>query len=174
MLDTDPSGDWFTKTALNSTLATMSIAADIARCQAAGPGEFCAGAKAERKEDRVHVRVRMVGDSAGNELRSLHSWLLGDTGARRWAQVEWESARAPAGAMGGALDAVSLVLSSGFSAASLAVSIVQWRTTRGSRGPSVMVERADGSRVTIGDASLEETERLLRLLERDEPGQDEP
>ncbi|GGP84118.1 hypothetical protein GCM10010247_66870 [Streptomyces calvus] len=99
------------------------------------------------------------------ELRSLHAWLLADSQARRCADVRWDAAaQAPVGGMGPLLDVVSLVIGSGFSAASLAVSIVQWRSTRGAGAPSVTVEQPDGRRVTINDMPADEAERLLRSL----------
>ncbi|MFC9529032.1 hypothetical protein ACFT38_00535 [Streptomyces sp. NPDC056975] len=104
-------------------------------------------------------------DEAAEEkdLRSLHAWLLTDSQARRFADVRWDTAKQnPVGGMGPLLDVVSLVIGTGFSASSLAVSIAQWRGTRGANAPSVTVERPDGVRVSISDASADEAERLLR------------
>ncbi|MEU4148643.1 effector-associated constant component EACC1 [Streptomyces parvulus] len=119
-----------------------------------------------RKEDSVRLRLS-VGPvtTTEAELRSLHAWLLADSQARRCADVRWDAAaQAPVGGMGPLLDVVSLVIGSGFSAASLAVSIVQWRSTRGAGAPSVTVEQPDGRRVTINDMPADEAERLLRSL----------
>ena len=118
------------------------------------------------------MRVKLAVDesstdrgSAAEELRSLYSWLLADSQARRCAEVEWEeSVPAPVEGMGGVLDVLSLVLGSGFSAASLAVSLAQWRDVRGRSGQGVTVERADGTKVVIDTASVEEAERLLAVL----------
>ncbi|MEV4040418.1 effector-associated constant component EACC1 [Streptomyces umbrinus] len=107
---------------------------------------------------------------AEEELRSLHAWLLADSRARRYAEVQWDAAeQTPPGGMGELLDVVSLVIGSGFSATSLAVSIAQWRNTRGESAPSVTVERLDGARVTISDMPADEAERLLRTALSDRP-----
>ncbi|AJE85450.1 MULTISPECIES: effector-associated constant component EACC1 [Streptomyces] len=114
---------------------------------------------------RVRLRV-LPGKGAEEELRSLHAWLLDDSGARRFADLQWEAVPAePADSMGPVLDTLSLVIGSGFSAASLALSLAQWRAQRGPARPSVTVERPDGSRITFHGTATEETARLLAALE---------
>ncbi|MEV0036210.1 hypothetical protein [Streptomyces sp. NPDC050804] len=104
------------------------------------------------------------GDTAEGELRSLHTWLLAEPAARRHARPVLDTARPHrAGAQGDVIDLISLVVSSGFSAASLALSLAAWRATRPGQ-PVVTVERPDGARVTISDSSPEETRRLLESL----------
>lgn len=106
-------------------------------------------------------------DTAESELRSLHAWLLAEPAARRHARPVLGTARSPrAGAQGDVIDLISLAVSSGFAAASLALSIAAWRATRPGR-PVVTVERPDGVRVTISDSSPEETRRLLESLTAD-------
>ncbi|MFJ2155357.1 hypothetical protein [Streptomyces sp. NPDC087856] len=98
------------------------------------------------------------------ELRSLHMWLMADTAARRHAKPVLGTSRPlPPGAQGSTVDLVSLVVSSGFNAASLAMSVVAWRATR-PRRPTVTVDRADGLTITISDSSAEEAQRLIELL----------
>ncbi|MEU8990456.1 hypothetical protein AB0C98_29180 [Streptomyces sp. NPDC048558] len=59
------------------------------------------------------------------ELRSLYMWLMADPAARRHAKPALTASQTLApGAQGGTLDLVSLLVSSGFSAASLAMSVV--------------------------------------------------
>ncbi|MFE4828204.1 hypothetical protein [Streptomyces sp. NPDC056672] len=104
------------------------------------------------------------GDTAEGELRSLHTWLLAEPAARRHARPVLDTARPHrAGAQGDVIDLISLVVSSGFSAASLALSLAAWRATRPGQ-PVVTVERPDGARVTISDSSPEEARRLLESL----------
>ncbi|MEO3756014.1 hypothetical protein [Streptomyces sp. B6B3] len=111
------------------------------------------------------MTLTVEGDTAEEELRSLHTWLLADPEARRGAQVELRaSAPSRPDSMGGALDVISLVLGSGFSAASLAVTLAQWRGTRRHEGTTVIVERADGLKVTVSGTSTEEAQRTLRAL----------
>lgn len=62
--------------------------------------------------------------------------------------------------MGGALDAVDVVLSNGIDLASLIVSIAAWRASR-PRPPQITLER-DGSVITLRDSSPETVERILR------------
>ncbi|WP_454341763.1 effector-associated constant component EACC1 [Streptomyces canus] len=108
--------------------------------------------------------------AAEEELRSLHAWLLADSQVRRHADVRWDAAsQMPDGGMGTLLDVLSLVIGSGLSAASLAVSVTQWRSTRGGSAPAVIVERPDGARVTISDLSADETERLLHTVFSEQP-----
>src|SRR5690606_32499128 len=121
----------------------------------------------------VPVRLRLsTGEvaAAEEELRSLHDWLLADPHARRHADMRWDMAgRMPDGAMGGLLDVLSIVIGSGFSAASLAVSITQWRSTRGVNGRSVFVEGPDVARLTISDVSVDEAERQLLMVLGEQP-----
>lgn len=118
----------------------------------------------------MRVRLSVGGATTEEELRSLHAWLLADSRARRYAEVQWDTAaQTPPGGMGELLDVVTLVIGSGFSATSLAVSIAQWRNTRGESTPSVTVERPDGMRVTISDAPADEAEQMLRIALGDRP-----
>ncbi|MFJ9668482.1 hypothetical protein ACIRPP_28355 [Streptomyces sp. NPDC101219] len=129
--------------------------------------------KASNSGQGVPVRLRLsTGEvaAAEEELRSLHTWLSADPHARRHADLRWDTAgRMPDGGMGGLLDVLSLVIGSGFSAASLAVSVTQWRATRGGNAPAVSVEGPDGARVTISDVSADEAERLLRIVLSEQP-----
>ncbi|MFB7269747.1 hypothetical protein [Streptomyces sp. NPDC056244] len=119
----------------------------------------------ETKGAWVRLRVGLGDDdTAEGELRSLHAWLLAEPAARRHARPVLDTARSPrAGAQGDVIDLISLVVSSGFSAASLALSLASWRATRPGQ-PVVTVERPDGARVTISDSSPDETRRLLESL----------
>ncbi|MFJ6834892.1 hypothetical protein [Streptomyces sp. NPDC091209] len=108
------------------------------------------------------------------ELRSLHMWLMADPVARRHAKPALgASCPLPSGAQGGTVDLVSLVVGSGFNAASLAMSLVAWRATRPQR-PTVTVDRADGLTITISDSSAEEALRLIELLVDDSGSTSEP
>ncbi|WP_307130216.1 effector-associated constant component EACC1 [Streptomyces aurantiacus] len=107
------------------------------------------------------------------ELRSLHMWLMADPAARRHAKPALGASHpSTPGAQGDALDLVSLVVSGGFSAASLAMSLVAWRATRPLR-PTVTVDRPDGLTVTISGSSPEEARRLIELLVAGSAGIDE-
>ncbi|MFH9606673.1 hypothetical protein [Streptomyces sp. NPDC017448] len=113
----------------------------------------------------MEIVVQCSGSGAEDELRSLGRWLEADSAVRRHAQVVPGSARpATPGLQGDLLDLITLLVSSGFSAASLAVSIASWRASRPSPPESVIV-RAVGEQIEIpGDASGEEAEAMIRRL----------
>lgn len=108
-------------------------------------------------------------DAAGAErqLRSLYEWLLADAACRRHARPELGSGVvAVPGAQGELIDVLSLVLGTGFNAASLAVAIAAWRRSR-PQAPSLVVERADGVRIIVTGAAHEDAVHLLAELERE-------
>ncbi|MGW7074658.1 effector-associated constant component EACC1 [Streptomyces sp. NPDC054866] len=109
--------------------------------------------------------VISVGEgSAEDELRSLYDWLMTDRTVRRGALAELASSKPPmAGQQSSAVDILSLVLSSGFSMASLGVSLANWRVTR-AQHPTVTVERPDGTKVSISGAAPEVEQQLMRQL----------
>jgi hypothetical protein len=113
----------------------------------------------------MQVMFRFAGDSAEEQARSLHDWLLLDRDIRRAGVLEMTSSSASVAGQQGAtiLDLVSLVLGNGISAASLGVSVASWRATRPQQ-PTITVERADGSKVTISGTSSDEARRLLEQL----------
>ncbi|MEE1756423.1 effector-associated constant component EACC1 [Streptomyces sp. SP18CS02] len=112
------------------------------------------------------ITVRAAGDPAAveAELRSLRAWLEDDRAVRRHVRSEVGSSLAPVpGHQGDGIDILSLVLSSGLSAASLAAAIASWRSTR-TPSPTLVVQRPDGTRVEISGHSQEEAEKLMRSL----------
>lgn len=114
---------------------------------------------------QITFRVIASDTSVEAETRSLCDWLRLEPGIRRYANISMGSSTAPVpGAQGPVLDLVSLLVSSGFSAASLGVSIDTWRRQRQAH-PTVSVER-DGTTVMI-EGSVLEARRLLEDLLRD-------
>lgn len=113
----------------------------------------------------LEIVVQCSGSGAEGELRSLGRWLEADSAVRRHAQVAPGSERpAIPGQQGDLLDLITLLVSSGFSAASLAVSIASWRASRPSPPESVVVRAAGGQVEIPGDASREEAEAMIRRL----------
>ncbi|WP_430379304.1 effector-associated constant component EACC1 [Streptomyces sp. B1-3] len=101
---------------------------------------------------------------AEDELRSLAQWLSADPGVRRHAQVEFGAASpVTPGHQGDTIDLLSLLLSSGFSASSLALSVMAWRATR-PVPPTLVVERPDGVRVEISGQTPDEAQELMRRV----------
>ncbi|MFF5711403.1 hypothetical protein [Streptomyces sp. NPDC012756] len=118
------------------------------------------------------ITVRAAGDSAAAEaeLRSLGAWLEDDRVVRRHVRGELGSSLAPVpGQQGDGIDILSLVLSSGLGAASLAAAVASWRSTR-TPSPTLVVQRPDGTRVEISGHSQEEAEKLMRSLLNDGEG----
>ncbi|MEV5672829.1 hypothetical protein AB0L28_29155 [Streptomyces sp. NPDC052503] len=105
--------------------------------------------------------------SAEQQLRSLYDWLVADAACRQHARPALGSgAVAVPGAQGELIDVLSLVLGTGFNAASLAVAIAAWRRSR-PETPTLIVERADGTRRILTRAPDGDTLRLLAELERE-------
>ncbi|MFC9808071.1 MULTISPECIES: effector-associated constant component EACC1 [Streptomyces] len=115
---------------------------------------------------QVQVSVEGVNDPEREaELRSLHSWLHSDRHTRRLAAPQLGAVDPPVpGAQGSVIDVLSLVLGSAFNAASLALSLINWRATRPQQ-PTLTVRRADGTTVEISTGSPEEARILLERLE---------
>ncbi|MFD3472269.1 hypothetical protein ACFWWM_39345 [Streptomyces sp. NPDC058682] len=100
-------------------------------------------------------------------LRSLHEWLLADATCRRYARPALGSgAVVVPGAQGDLIDVLSLVLGTGFNAASLVAAIAAWRRSRPGT-PTIIVERADGTRILLTGAADEDAGRLLAELEQE-------
>ncbi|WP_185843908.1 effector-associated constant component EACC1 [Streptomyces sp. WAC 05379] len=117
---------------------------------------------------RVAIGVDQEGAAdSESQLRSLYEWLLADAACRRHARpVLGSGAAAVPGAQGDLIDVLSLVLGTGFNAASLAVAIAAWRRSRPG-APTLVVERADGTRIVLTGATEEDAGRLLAELERE-------
>lgn len=112
----------------------------------------------------MRITVHCTSDGAEGELRSLTQWLNADPGVRRHVQASPGTAGpARPGQQGDVVDLVSLVLGSGFSAASLALSVASWRATR-TQPPTLVVERADGVKVEITGHSSQDAEEMIRRV----------
>jgi hypothetical protein len=109
----------------------------------------------------VQVRVWVEHDP-GDELRSLHGWLLEEPAVRRYGEPAIRSEVRP-GALGSA-DILALALGSGLSAAQLIATIVGWRATR----PQKYLVRVQGNGRTVEVRTDDEAEipRLAGELEQ--------
>ncbi|OON82125.1 effector-associated constant component EACC1 [Streptomyces tsukubensis] len=126
----------------------------------------------------IAVRIDRLGPGGQpwdteEELRSLLRWLRADESLHGTMTVVAAPSAPPVpDAMGaGGFDILQLAVTSGFSAAALAVSILQWKSsTRGST--RVRVRRGDIEVELTGElASDEEVRRVIRLLDGQVPGQ---
>ena len=115
----------------------------------------------------MRVGIRIESDAGEDELRSLYRWLSADSQVRRHGNLDLSAPPPRAEHMGELLDVLSLTLSTGFNAASLAVAIASWRRTN-PVAPSVTVERPDGSVITLNYSSPEDGIRLREFLDRQE------
>ncbi|MFB4318304.1 hypothetical protein [Actinomadura sp. 21ATH] len=111
------------------------------------------------------ITIRMDGPGADEELRSLHDWLLNDPDIRRHAKISLQSAETRPGQMGGTLEAVQLVVDSGFQTASLVLGYLAWRATRRSK-PEATIER-ESTRIPLSEASEETAESVAKKLDSD-------
>ncbi|NBE49899.1 effector-associated constant component EACC1 [Streptomyces boluensis] len=110
------------------------------------------------------ITVRCPEGPTESELRSLAVWLESDRSVGRYlnAELTTDRPRVP-GQQGDGIDILSLIFSSGFSAASLAAAIASWRATR-PQPPMLVVERPGGTRIEIHGTSPAESEALVRRL----------
>lgn len=109
------------------------------------------------------ISVYIRGD-AEEELQSLLRWLQDDPDVRQHALLSIIVAEPREGEMGGAAEAVKLVLDEGFQVANFAVALLSWRATRRSR-PALTIERS-GITVNVDDADPEMIDKILSALEK--------
>jgi len=115
---------------------------------------------------KLHCTDQGGGLDAATLAEDLHRWLLDEPAARRTASVELLSGDGGVGELSGALlTIVQLVLGSGFSAGSLAVSIANWKRTSATQ-VAVTVEHGD-RRITVTGADPAAIEQALNQLSGD-------
>ncbi len=111
----------------------------------------------------VTLAAQEGGPASQQLAESLHRSLLNNDAARRHARPRLLSQSPEPGQLGGAMDILQVVLSGGFSAASLGVAIAQWRVTK-SPTISVTVEH-NGDTVTISGTDPDAVEEAVRRLD---------
>ena len=111
----------------------------------------------------MSIQLRLECDSAA-DAESLHRWLRREPMIREEGDVAWADSPDPA-ELGTLIDVLTLVLSSGFSVAQLALSLTEWRLSR-PRPPdlTIVYEKPDGSIVRIEVGNAETLEHELRGL----------
>ncbi|MFJ4582171.1 effector-associated constant component EACC1 [Streptomyces echinatus] len=103
------------------------------------------------------------GGPASQQLaESLHRSLLSNDTARRNARPQLLRRPPAPGQLGGVTDLIQLLLTDGFSAASLGIAIAQWRLTK-SPTISVTVEH-NGATVTVEGSDADAVEEAIRRL----------
>lgn len=112
----------------------------------------------------VQITVRLE-EADVDALSELREWLLEADAVRRYARLRWAEA-AESGAGGVGLEALQLVVGTGFSIRQLVVAIGQWQGSRAS-GPKVLVSRRapDGSADATCTVCPDAVEEAIRILE---------
>ena len=113
---------------------------------------------------QVQVTVRLE-EADVDALSELREWLLEADTVRRYARLRWTDTAGP-GATGVGLDALQLVVGTGFSVRQLLVAIGQWQDSRES-GSKVLISRpaSDGTPVAISALDPQALEDAIRALE---------
>lgn len=107
------------------------------------------------------IRIEADEETAERELLVLLDWLRNEPDIRKHAQISLYQPPPEPGRMGVSLEAVNLILSSGFSLANLAVAIAALRRSGGNTAPLVI---EDGN-ITITIAGGEnDAENIARVL----------
>ncbi|MEV4372934.1 hypothetical protein AB0J71_38110 [Nonomuraea sp. NPDC049637] len=109
------------------------------------------------------VNLRMSGDFAEQELRSLYDWLLRDLDALDYMDVRLQSKDPEPGEMGDTLDLIALAVTSALQWPAFIETVAQWRRTRRHR-PQVTIERG-GTTVVVSEAESELVVQILKALE---------
>ncbi|WP_157248682.1 effector-associated constant component EACC1 [Nonomuraea typhae] len=109
------------------------------------------------------VNLRMSGDFAEQELRSLHDWLMKDLDSLDYMEVRLRSKDPEPGEMGDTLDLIALVVTSALQWPAFVASLSQWRGTRRHR-PQVTIEHG-GTTVVVSEAESEFVVQILKALE---------
>lgn len=111
---------------------------------------------------QITVRLEQADVDALSELRE---WLLEADAVRRYARLRW-AGTADSDATGVGLDALQLVVGSGYSVRQLIVAISQWQDSRGF-GPKVLVSlpTLQSGPVSISARDPATLEDAIRVLE---------
>jgi hypothetical protein len=111
----------------------------------------------------MQLRLSVDGDRPNEEISTLYRMLLADERIRRHASVTVEAGGQRPGELGTALQVIQLVTNGGFQIAGLALSYAAWRATR-IRPAKVTIERDDGLRITVSDASPDTIQKIIDTL----------
>ncbi|MDP9864799.1 MULTISPECIES: effector-associated constant component EACC1 [Streptosporangium] len=104
--------------------------------------------------------IRISGEHAEQELRSLYDWLLREPEILDHADVLLVTKEPSPGQMGDTLDLIALVIASGLQLPSLAAVLTSWRKTRRHK-PQVTIERG-GTTVALSEA---DPDLIIQILD---------
>ncbi len=108
-------------------------------------------------------KIRVSGQHAEQELRSLYAWLQDEPSVRRHAQISLVPEKPRPGELGAALKIIQLVIDSGFQAVNFALAYATWRDTRPSQ-PEITIETHD-MRLTLDGADPDVVQKIVRAIE---------
>lgn len=108
------------------------------------------------------IVVRAEGAGAPEAMEDLDAWLRADPRIARHAELRRVRPPDAGGTMGGGLEALQLVVGSGFDLAALVLSYLAWRTSRAQAGQPVRVVIEHGTRTTAADDASPGTARRMR------------
>ncbi|MFJ7157536.1 hypothetical protein ACIQUQ_21640 [Streptomyces sp. NPDC101118] len=110
----------------------------------------------------VQVEFKIVGTGPEDEteLQSLLKWLKQDPELRGRTTIRLVESEPDPEAMGGALEAVHVIINDAVAVAGLAVSVATWLASRSRQRPRT-IRREGGDTVLAPDASPEEVQAVL-------------
>jgi hypothetical protein len=107
------------------------------------------------------IDIRMQGDAADEELRSLYEWLLDEPEVRQAADLRLVAKEPQSGEMGSTLDMISMVTTSAIGLPGMIDVIRNWSVTR-LRRPKITIQRGD-LKATFTDI---DPEAVIEILEK--------
>lgn len=116
----------------------------------------------------MSINIRMHGDAADEELRSLYEWLLNEPEILHNSQPRLLSKDPKSGEMGAALDVISLLTTSAIGLPAMIEVLRNWRETR-RRKPQIIIERGD-IKATFIDIDPEAAIRILKSADGADDG----
>lgn len=129
------------------------------------------------RELDVHITSNLHPEGAEEDLRSMLTWIDSDESLQHEVRGQLtNSVTAPAGTMGNELDVLQLAIGSALSSASLAVSMLQWRTSRRHRPGLVLRRGPIEVEIPADELHSDTAARIIALLdqETDHSADDEP
>ncbi len=112
------------------------------------------------------ITIRVGRGANEQSIASFYEWLQEDVDIRRHAQLRAVDRSSKPGEMSLGFDVIELIITSGFSAANLALAYATWRESSSTTG-EVVFEK-DGASVTVRDASPETVASIVETLKCDE------
>ncbi|WP_433435097.1 effector-associated constant component EACC1 [Nonomuraea sp. CA-141351] len=110
----------------------------------------------------MSINIRIDGEYAEQELRSLYDWLRNEPNIRQHAEIRLLSKELNPNEMGDTLDLISLIITSSLQLPTLADVVLGWMATR-RRRPTVTIERGE-MRVEVSGANMEEVVKILNAM----------